>query len=414
MLRRVAVAIAFLMLAPAVCRALPPRPVYAVLFTHIEDATPGGTLGTVQNRNNYLLVRGALISMADLARDRDVPWSLQPDWKILRAALLYENDSLMALTNGKNFLRYLREDLGVTIDPHSHENGHNYTDVAHLLDSLGVGGSTVIGGHIWDPGLQQFQEWDRYRVPVPGEMYPNALWRGDILMGSGTPNHVNDPVVSGVWRPRDRDHYFDDDPAGNIAAVGAYRSSFDGVTELRDLYRTGRVQLNCMLTTSYPIRPATIVAPGGIASIEDTILTPAIAMRDSGALVLTNFTALVETWRTEFGARGFLYDANAVVGIDPESVIPGAGVRIESCSPNPVSVEAQIRISVSHPARVVVEIHDVLGRRRALLSDETRPEGAYGLRWRPGHLPNGVYFCRVSEIAAGQRMVASRAIVVRR
>ena len=200
--------LASLCLLPAAARAEPP-PVYEVLFTHIEDNTPAGTLGSAQSRQNYLLFRSKLISMANLARDSGVPWSLQPDWKFLEAALLFEDATLTQNTNNKNLLRYLKEDLAVVIDPHSHENGgYNYTDVAHLLDSLGVGSTTVIGGHIWDPTLPQFQEWDRFRVHVEGEKYPGALWRGDILMGSGTPNHVNDPVVSGVWKPRDRDHYF--------------------------------------------------------------------------------------------------------------------------------------------------------------------------------------------------------------
>src|SRR6185295_16488956 len=134
-----------------------------------------------------------------------------------------EDAATMASTGGVNFLRHLRDSLGVAIDPHSHEGGgYNYTDVAHLLDSLGVGGSTVIGGHIFHPSLPQFSAWDRFRQPVRGLKYPNALWRGDILMGSGTPNHVSDPIVSGVWRPKSRDNYFDDDPAGNIACVGAF------------------------------------------------------------------------------------------------------------------------------------------------------------------------------------------------
>jgi hypothetical protein len=151
-------------------------PVRVVLFTHIEDNTPAGALGSAQSRQNYLLYRTKLIEMAHLAGNSGVPWSLQPDWKILEAALRYEDAALMETTNGKNFLRYLKEDLGVLIDPHSHENGgYNYSDVAHLLDSLGVGATTVIGGHIWDPDLPEFQEWDRFRVPVAGEHYPTAM-----------------------------------------------------------------------------------------------------------------------------------------------------------------------------------------------------------------------------------------------
>ncbi|TPW12153.1 MAG: hypothetical protein FD129_1521 [bacterium] len=240
--------------APPSCLAGAPPPVHTVLFTHIEDNTPGGTLGSIQNRNNYLLYRSRLIDMALLARDYDISWSLQPDWKILQAALLYEDAALMATTNDKNFLRYLKEDLSAVIDPHSHEgSGYNYTDVAHLLDSLGVGGSTVIGGHVWDPSLPQFQEWDRYRVPVAGEHFPWATWRGDILMGSGTPDHVNDPRLSGVWRPLDRDHYFEHDPGGNIAAIGQYLGTVAGLVDLVERSRSGQVSPSCLLTTSHAV-----------------------------------------------------------------------------------------------------------------------------------------------------------------
>ncbi len=401
-------------LSPLAVRAQTIPPVYAALFTHIEDNTPAGTLGSSQSRQNYLLYRNALISMGTLARDRGVSWSLEPDWKILRAALLYEDATLTGNTSGKNFLRYLKEDLGVVIDPHSHENGgYNYTDVAYLLDSLGVGGSTVIGGHIWDPSYAQFQEWDRFRVPVPGEMFPRALWRGDILMGSGTPNHVNDPVVSGAWRPRDRDHYFEDDPAGNIMAVGQYKGTLSGVSELRDLYRAGIVPTDVMLTSSFHIKPSTIIAPGGISEIDDTVITPIVAMRDSGAVVVTDFTQLVLAWQTAFGSRGYLYTAQAVVGVDP---ILDRELSLGWCSPNPFSSETIISYSVSHAIRVRIEVFDVLGRWRAQLLDEPKTPGRYSIRWKARGLANGTYFCRLQEVARDEQVgaVMSRKLVIAR
>lgn len=279
-------------------------PVYVVLFTHIEDNTPAGALETAASRTAYLNLRARLLEMGALARRLGVRWSLQPDWKFLEAARLYEDIAATASTGSLNVLRYLRDVEGVAIDPHSHENGgYNYTDVAYLLEQLGVGGSTVIGGHIWDPSLPQFQEWDRFRVPVPGRMYPQALWRGDILMGSGTPNHVNDPVVSGVWRPRDRYDYWTDDPAGNIVCVGAYKGDLAGVSELAELYRSGRVASTCMLTTSYHIKPGDIMTAAGLDQVERAVLAPLAALRSSGQVELTDFTSLVVTWRQRFGAQ---------------------------------------------------------------------------------------------------------------
>ena len=155
----------------------------------------------------------------------------------------------------------------------------------------------------WDPQLPQFQEWDRFRAPVRGIRYPNAVWRGDILMGSGTPNHVNDPAISGVWRPKDRADYFADDPSGNVACVGAFKSDMAGISELLDLYRAGQVSADCMLTASHPIRPADIMAPGGLGPIESAVIGPLAAARDGGLVVLTDFTALVATWRDQFGGQ---------------------------------------------------------------------------------------------------------------
>lgn len=283
-------------------------PVHVVLFTHIEDNTPPGMLGSVQSRQAYIGLRSKLIDMAKLAQTHKLQWVLQPDWKILEAALLYEDAQTTMDTGGKNFLRYLRDDLTVVIDPHSHENGgYNYTDVAHLLELLEVGGSTVIGGHIWDPALPQFQQWDRFRSPVSGVKYPSATWRGDILIGAGTPNHVNDPLVSGVWRPKDRNNYFIDDPVGNILAFGAWHDALVGVTELVDLQAKGTVSPDALLTASWNIQPTKLTAVNGLAEVESTILMPIAALRDKGSVVVTDFTTLKQTWTTQFGAKAFLY-----------------------------------------------------------------------------------------------------------
>jgi len=283
--------------------------VHVVLFTHIEDATPGGTLGSPESIMQYTTIRGRLIEMAELAQSHDVQWVLQPDWKILEAALQYEDAELMATTNDKGFLQYLREDLGVVVDPHSHESpGYNYTDVAYLLEQLlETDATTVIGGHVWDPELRQFQHWDRFREPVAGLMYPEALWRGDILIGAGTPNHSNDPLVSGVWRPQDPDDYFVDDPAGNIVSVGAWHHDAAGVQELVDLYADGTVPGDRMLTASWNINPMTILADGGLEQIEMDVILPMVDLRDAGLVVLTDFTTLVQTWQMDYGGEAFLW-----------------------------------------------------------------------------------------------------------
>ncbi|MCC7184728.1 MAG: hypothetical protein IT185_00700 [Acidobacteria bacterium] len=285
-----------------------PSPVYVVLFTHIEDNKPAGALGSTESRASYLKLRGDLITMGETARRSGVAWVLQPDWKILEAARRYEDESTMASTGGRNILRYLRDTLGAVIDPHSHETtAYNYTDVAHLLDLLGVGGSTVVGGHIWDPSLPQFAEWDRFRAPVAGRMFPQASWRGDILMGAATPNHVNDPTVSGVWRPRNRGSYFTDDPTGNIVSIGGFTGDVAGVSELWNLGKAGTIGAGCMLTATYHITSADFATPARLADVERHVIAPLVSLRSAGQVVLTDFTSLVSTWRTEYNAKGCLY-----------------------------------------------------------------------------------------------------------
>jgi hypothetical protein len=371
-------------------------PVYVVLFTHIEDNTPVGTLGTPQSRQHYMLHRTNLIAMANLARNYTVPWSLQPDWKFLLAGLLYEDSTIIPTTNNKNLLRYLKEDLGAVLDPHSHENyGYNYTDVAHLLDSLGVGGSTVIGGHIWDPALPQFQEWDRFRVPVSGLRYPWALWRGSILMGSGTPNHVNDPIVSGVWRPRDRYHYFVHDSTANIAAIGQFRGAIEDIRELDSLYRSGAVPPYFMLTSSYHIKPATITRAGGIAAIEDSVIRPIVALRDSGIAVPTDFTALIGTWQTSFNSRGYIYDARNPSGVEPNITFPRASFFLEECYPNPFNPMTTIRFGIQEAGFVSLKVFDVLGRETVTLVEGQLTAGTHMVTFEGGDLPTGYYFARL-------------------
>jgi hypothetical protein len=396
-----------------------PPPVYAVLFTHIEDNTPAGLLGTQQSQQNYLLYRGKLIAVANLCLSYNVRWSLQPDWKFLLAALQYEDSSLIATTNGKNLLHYLKEDLNVAIDPHSHEQqGYNYTDVAHLLDSLGVGGSTVIGGHIWDPRLPQFQQWDRFRVPVPGSRYPSASWRGDILMGSGTPNHVNDPLISGVWRPRDRFNYFVDDPAGNIASVGQYKGDVSSALELINLYASGAVPSQFMLTASIHIKPATIIATNGLSAIEDSVLIPLVALRDSGKVKLTDFTSLISDWRTLFGSSAYLYDPNSTVRVDDHPLIPHE-LNLYQNYPNPFSAKGRgtfgnpstvISFQLAMSSHVTLKVFDMNGREVATLVDGEMEAGNHAVPFAPQDLAGGIYFYKLT---AGKFSQTRKAVLVK-
>lgn len=105
---------------------------------HIEDSRPKEILGTPESRVDYQRLRGALVKVSVELGQRALRWTLQPDWKILEAALAYEGDKMMESTDGLNVFEYLEQKTGTWIAPHSRENGgYNYTDVAYLIEALG-------------------------------------------------------------------------------------------------------------------------------------------------------------------------------------------------------------------------------------------------------------------------------------
>ena len=126
-------------------------------------------------------------------------------------------------------------------------------------------------------------------------------------MGSGTPNHTNDPIVSGVWRPKEPWSDFEDDPAGNIACVGAFKSDIAGITELAGRYQSGQAESTCMQTSTYHITPSTIGSPSAMAALERDVLTPLASLRSAGQVEVTDFTSLVATWHTRFNAKACVY-----------------------------------------------------------------------------------------------------------
>jgi hypothetical protein len=126
-------------------------------------------------------------------------------------------------------------------------------------------------------------------------------------MGSGTPNHTNDPIVSGVWRPLDPNNYFVDLPLGNIAAIGAYKGDIAGITTLQSLYASGRVATTCMLTNTMHVTPTMISTPSGLNTVEQDVLLPLKSLRDSTQVEVTNFTSLVATWKSRFASQPCVY-----------------------------------------------------------------------------------------------------------
>lgn len=154
----------------------------------------------------YTANRTRVINLATYFQTNGITWNLQSDWVYLSNVLTQETPAFIATTGGKNILRYLYEDLGVEIDPHGHETVYIYPDLVHLMDSIGLPESKVMGGTIYD-GTNGINSWMNMSNGENGVIFPWAFWQPDYLWGAGTPGHTNDPKYFGVWNPEDTTNF---------------------------------------------------------------------------------------------------------------------------------------------------------------------------------------------------------------
>ena len=284
---------------------------YLAIATHSED-TPDYSA----NKLSYVSNRNALIAFAQLMAARNLKWNWECDWNFLNAAYTNEvftpDASLLATTANTNIVAWLRYVMGVETDPHSHENGgYNYADVAYLFTRLGVQPSSVVGGHVYDPASFGYANWPKFLgAGLRGQRYTNYVWQPQLLMGGGTPNHVADPVVTGIWLPAGTNDYHTHSPTGAIAAWGMWGE--DRFTELLDLAATNALPTNRMWTVGFTFGQGQMSTTAGyLTNVIVPMLDTIAALRDAGRLRVVQFEEGMQIWTNQFGAAGTNYQAPA-------------------------------------------------------------------------------------------------------
>jgi hypothetical protein len=373
---------------------------HVVPFTRIDDSIPRADLTDPDARAEYEYARSAIMVMARRMHIYGLQWTLQPDWKFLLAALTFEKELISSETDGRNMFVFLKEEYGVRFDPYSRERlGYNYCDVAYLLDSLGVGGSTVVGGHFWDPASPVYQLWELFRMPLFGLTYREASWQAGILTGSSTWDHTGEPIVSGVWRPADRWHYFDDDSTANLLGIGQYTNDLPGIRELVALHRRGAVHPDSMLTSGCHIRWDAVLDPIGQGAIEDTVLRALAEMRDAGEIQVTDFTTLAEKWREYYHAKPCVYRPG-ISTLDAARPPAAEAFTLLPVYPNPAAATATIRLATirlatPHAAAFQLSIHDAIGREVGAFIFNPAASGCHEYRFDVAGWANGIYIARI-------------------
>lgn len=270
--------------------------VYVSVFTHAEQKnsyTPDFTT----DEDAFWEQRQLVVDFAQMLYEKGVAYNYQSDWNFLEAALKFDDGT--EETNGKNFLQYLSEDLGVDVDPHNHtgQSEYNYADVAYLISELGVEPTGVVGGYLVLPVEDSALEslWE----PVEGAVY-DFTWTPEILWGGGTEGHVNDESlqVSGVWRPQDAEHWTTHDPEAPLAVVGNYADGWDGLDTLLDKQEDGTLEQGKMYTISIDAHQK-LLSEDFIEEFAEQI-DHYQEYANEGRLVWSSITDTYETWVVQY------------------------------------------------------------------------------------------------------------------
>ena len=395
--------------------------VYVTLAMHNEDPNSRNYPNYAASQSSYLAARSTLLDFAKMIQRNQVAFNWESDWNFLLGVLKWDTPSVTTTTNGKNIVRYMKEDLGLSIDPHSHENnGYNYADVAHLLDSLGVAPTNVVGGHIWDPSEAGYQNWERFKQPLTGNKFPWSQWKGDILMGSATGLHRNDPQPTGVWRPQDKYHFWNDDPNGNVVAIGQYAqgATVTNVQALVNLYKSGAVPADKILTATLVIGQHFLNAQY-IAEYETNTLKPLLDMQARGEIKIVTFGALLNEWKTQYNSTPHLILANATAVKEEQASLPADFVLAQNypnpfwsgatsrAAGNPATV---IRFQLPVSSHVTLKVFEVNGREVATLVEGEMAAGDHAVTFTPRDLAGGIYFY---QLTAGKFSQTRRAVLMK-
>ncbi len=117
--------------------------------------------------------------------------------------------------------------------------------------------------------------------------------------------------------------------------------------------------------------------------------------RTSAALSGVFFTDAETGWIVGSGilhtrVAGAVQTRNEPAG-DERPLVAG----LEPNAPSPFIEETAIGFTLNAPGPVRLLVYDLLGRRVAVLVNAAMDSGHHSVRWNPGDLPSGVYWCRL-------------------
>jgi len=271
--------------------------IYVSIVSHNEAPT------SFDDENYFWRYREEVLKLSNMLYEEGVKFNFQSDWDFLLAEIKYDKGN--SSTNGKNLLRYLKEDLGFEIDPHSHEKGgYNYADVAYLIHSLGVEPSNIAGGLVAYPPEESKIEY--FRKTLNGLKF-NYSWKAEILWGGSTSGHLNEESlwISGIWRPKDNENFLTHDE-NFIPHIGGYQPTWDGLHRLLQKQQNGELEENKIYTQSIVITQGFINEENFIENFRQEIRNLS-EYEDKGLIKWVGLGEVINIWYREYNAQPNIY-----------------------------------------------------------------------------------------------------------
>lgn len=224
--------------------------IYLTLVTHNEDGLEDDRPDYVNNRAFYFNNRHLVKLFAETITARGATLNFQSDWNYLLAVAKWDTGPVVeTTTDGKNIVRWMHEELGVEIDPHSHEKkGYNFADVAALINQLGIIPSQTVGG--FDHTESHLARWEELTQGIFGNKY-SYYWKANILWGGTAPGHTGYANRSGIWSPRGTGlRFYMHDSSKHYIFIGNCLRNQEGLIAMLDYLAAGHGALNAFYTAS--------------------------------------------------------------------------------------------------------------------------------------------------------------------
>lgn len=403
---------AMLFLLTDTVSAQTPTPLYINFLTHNEnnDYCLNGKYVAgcgYEDAATFAAVRRNTKLLADTIRVKNASWNFQSDWTFVVGVFTFDNKG-DASTNGKNIIRWFREDNNnrIEIDAHSHEDfGYNYADVVKLLDSAGGKPTTIVGGFTYNTRMNDAttggtcmkgRTWDALAHSLSGTKFPSFKYTFEILWGGAfgkevngcvQTGHTNDAHALGIWRPKAASNtdFFVHDPkqpllylgngyGNSVDSTGNVQENINQVIAVLDSIQSGKLPPNKLYVYCIDIHQKYFRWAGYPAKVGQLIeaLKPYV---QQGRLVWNTLTDKVNLWRTKYNSEPNMHPYQfKTTNVRSETAMESLFFAI---APNPTSDNCRVHFTLSKPERVKISLCNVLGQEVAQILDAEMSAGEH-------------------------------------